>query len=119
MCPRNLNLRNSYASLVSRPPQAFTRGFRFKSGLGLADFVPSSLHQVDAIVTSCPILLLLGEFTMFYQAELEDSTPRSQYTTLQLNNGCLQTVASCLLDTKATRLTCMHGRAQHTSFFIR
>ncbi len=31
-------------------------------------------RQVDAIVTTCPIWLLLGEFTMFYQAVCEDST---------------------------------------------
>ncbi len=40
----------SLASLVPRPPQAFNCVFGFKSGLGLVDFVPSSLRQVDAIV---------------------------------------------------------------------
>ncbi len=51
-----------------------------REGLDLVDFVPSSLRQVDAIVTSCPMSLLLGEFT-----------------------AC---IGSRLLDTKATRLTC-------------
>ncbi len=80
--------------LVPRLPQAFNRG------LGLVDFVPSSLRQVDTIVTSCPIWLLLGEFTALYQAELEGSTSPSQYTALQLNNGTLQTVGSRLLERK-------------------
>ncbi len=99
-------------SLVPRPPQAFIRVFRFKSGLGLVDFVPLSLCQVDANVTSCPIWLLRGEFTVFYQADLKDSTSPSQYTALQLSNGILQTVGSRLLDTEATRLTCTRGLAQ-------
>ncbi len=102
-------------SLVPWPPQAFNVGFGFKSGVGLVDFVPSSLRQVDTIVTSC-LIFVLGEFTAFYQAELKDSTSPSQYTALQLSNGTLQTVGSRLLDTKATRLTCTRGLAQHTFF---
>ncbi len=70
------------------------------------------LRQIDTVVISCPIWLLLGEFTALYQAVLEGSTSPSQYTALQLNNGTLQTVGSRLLDTKATSLTCTRGRAK-------
>ncbi len=63
----SINVDLALSSIVPRPPEAFNRVFGFKSGLGLVDFVPSSLRQVDAIVTSCPIWLLLGEFTALYK----------------------------------------------------
>ncbi len=46
----NIGLQgHTILSLVPRPPQAFNRGFGFKIGLGLIDFVLSSLRQVDLL----------------------------------------------------------------------